>query len=78
LSVTPLTPTANNQPIRALPQVMVTAVAQCGVDVNAAAAHPWRNPALQFVPGLGPRKAAALVKAVARNGNMLESRCALY
>jgi transcription elongation factor SPT6 len=55
---------------------MVTAVAQCGVDINAAAAHPWRQPALQFVPGLGPRKAAALVKAVARSGNMLESRWA--
>ena len=56
---------------------MVTAVSQCGVDINAAAAHPWRQPALQFVPGLGPRKAAALVKALARTGNVLESRCVL-
>jgi transcriptional accessory protein Tex/SPT6 len=53
---------------------MVTAVAQAGFDVNAAAALPWRQPALQFVPGLGPRKAAVVVKAVARSGNVLENR----
>ncbi|KAI8473488.1 MAG: hypothetical protein J3K34DRAFT_518962, partial [Monoraphidium minutum] len=62
---------------RAVEKVMVTAMAQCGVDINAAAAHPWRQPALQFVPGLGPRKAGALIKAVARSGNVLESRLEL-
>ncbi len=45
-------------------QVMVTAVCQVGGDINAMAAQPWRSPTLQFVAGLGPRKAAALLKAV--------------
>ena len=59
----------------AIERIMVTAVAQCGVDVNAAAAAPWRRAALQFVPGLGPRKAGALLQAIARGGNTVESRC---
>jgi len=37
-----------------------------GVDVNAAAATPWRAPPLAFVAGLGPRKAQALLRAAVR------------
>jgi len=40
--------------------------AQVGVDVNAAAATPWRAPPLAFVAGLGPRKAQALLRAAVR------------
>jgi transcription elongation factor SPT6 len=32
------------------------------VDINLAAAVPWRREVLQFVPGLGPRKAQALLQ----------------
>jgi len=39
---------------------------------------PWRRHTLQFVPGLGPRKAQALLQAVARNGNRVESRNFMY
>jgi hypothetical protein len=56
--------------------VLVTAVAQAGVDVNAAAAAPWLAPALALVPGLGPRKAGALLRAAARAGGALPSRAA--
>lgn len=45
-------------------QVMVTAVCQVGADLNMMAAAPWRAHTLKFVAGLGPRKAAALMRAV--------------
>lgn len=46
-------------------QTLITAVSQCGVDINAMVANPWRQGPLQFVPGLGPRKARALLAAIA-------------
>ena len=36
------------------------------MDLNLAAQTPWLAPQLQFVAGLGPRKAMALLKAVQR------------
>ncbi len=38
----------------------------------------WRAELLQFVPGLGPRKANALLQALGRNRNKAESRSMLY
>lgn len=55
-------------------QTFITAVAQVGVDINAIAANPWRQAPLQFVPGLGPRKAKALIKAIAANENHVKTR----
>jgi hypothetical protein len=55
-------------------RVMVSATSQAGVDLNAVAASTWLSAPLQFVPGLGPRKAAALLRAVARAGGFVESR----
>jgi hypothetical protein len=55
-------------------RVLVTAVSQVGADVNALAADGWRRPVLQFVPGLGPRKAAALVRALETAGGTVKSR----
>ena len=46
------------------PQVLVSAVAQVGLDVNLAANVSWRRDCLQYVPGLGPRKARALMEAM--------------
>eukprot|EP00884_Botryococcus_braunii_P001188 jgi/Botrbrau1/1106/Bobra.0162s0007.1 len=56
--------------LRTYERVMVTAVSQVGADLNAMASAPWMAAPLQFVPGLGPRKAAALLKAVQRNGRI--------
>jgi transcription elongation factor SPT6 len=58
----------------AVERALCSAAAQVGVDLNALAAAPWAAPTLQFVPGLGPRKAAALLGALGRAGGVLESR----
>ncbi|KAG2429563.1 hypothetical protein HXX76_010798 [Chlamydomonas incerta] len=62
----------------AVSRVMVTAGAQVGVDVNLACNVAWRSELLQYVPGLGPRKAGALLAALQRNRNKAESRSMLY
>ena len=54
-------------------RALVDVVNQVGVDLNAAVAHPWRQFALRYVCGLGPRKAGALVAAVrAGDGGAVE------
>ena len=59
-------------------RALVDVVNQCGVDVNAAAAHPWKQYALRYVTGLGPRKAGALVSAIrAGDGGAVEARAEL-
>ncbi|CAM0913303.1 unnamed protein product [Alopecurus aequalis] len=50
-------------------QVMVDATNQIGFDVNLAASHEWHSSTLQFVAGLGPRKASALQKELVREGS---------
>lgn len=55
-------------------RVMVTATSQIGVDINAVAASSWLSAPLPFTPGLGPRKAQALLRAVGRAGGFVESR----
>ena len=37
---------------------------EVGVDVNRAIAHPHTANVVQFVSGLGPRKAAQLIKVI--------------
>ena len=57
---------------------LIDVINQCGVDLNAAVAHPWQQYALHYVAGLGPRKAGALVSAVrGSTAGALESRDAL-
>ena len=59
-------------------RVLRSVIAQVGVDLAKAAAAPWRAAALEYVPGLGPRKAAALARAVAAApGGKLASRADL-
>ncbi|KAM0888787.1 hypothetical protein ACQ4PT_028125 [Festuca glaucescens] len=48
-------------------QVMVDATNQIGFDVNLSASHEWHSSTLQFVAGLGPRKASALQKELAKD-----------
>lgn len=54
----------------AIEQVMVTITNQVGVDINLAASHEWMFSPLQFVSGLGPRKAASLQRAILRAGRI--------
>ncbi|XP_078444726.1 global transcription factor group B1 isoform X2 [Wolffia australiana] len=55
-------------------QIMVEVTNQVGLDVNLAASHEWLFAQLQFISGLGPRKAAALQKALARAGSVLSRK----
>lgn len=49
-------------------QVMVDVTNQVGLDINLAISHEWLFATLQFVSGLGPRKAASLQRSLVRAG----------
>nr|XP_017246885.1 PREDICTED: transcription elongation factor SPT6-like isoform X2 [Daucus carota subsp. sativus] len=49
-------------------QIMVDVTNQVGLDVNLALSHEWLFSTMQFISGLGPRKAASLVRSLVRNG----------
>jgi transcription elongation factor SPT6 len=55
-------------------QIMVDATNQIGIDVNLASSHEWLFAPLQFVAGLGPRKAAGLQKAFVRAGSVVSRK----
>jgi transcription elongation factor SPT6 len=55
-------------------QVMVDATNQIGFDVNLASSHEWHFSTLQFVAGLGPRKASALQKDLVREGSIFSRK----
>lgn len=55
-------------------QVMVDATNQVGIDINLAASHEWLFAPLQFVSGLGPRKASALQKSFVRAGSVFNRK----
>lgn len=50
---------------------------EVGVDVNAVVANTYSSNLLQFVCGLGPRKAAALIKLLKQTNQRLENRTQL-
>eukprot|EP00793_Prasinoderma_coloniale_P000854 PRCOL_00004004-RA len=58
--------------LEVLTQCMVSLVNQVGVDLNITIAHPWRTGCLQFVGGLGPRKARKLLDLVRAHGPLLK------
>ena len=58
-------------------RVLCHTVADVGVDVNSCCAFDHLHGMLQFVPGLGPRKAASLRQSILRIGGVIESRRAL-
>ncbi|KND02484.1 chromatin-remodeling histone chaperone SPT6, partial [Spizellomyces punctatus DAOM BR117] len=62
---------------QALEKSFVNVVNTCGVDINLAAQHPHRASTLQFVAGLGPRKAQSFISKIKRSGGRLESRSQL-
>ncbi|PON81487.1 Transcription elongation factor [Trema orientale] len=49
-------------------QIMVDVTNQVGLDINLAIGHEWLFAPLQFVSGLGPRKAASLQRSLVRAG----------
>lgn len=49
-------------------QIMVDVTNQVGIDLNLSAHHDWLFAPLQFISGLGPRKAATLQKSLVRAG----------
>ncbi|PWA86407.1 global transcription factor group B1 [Artemisia annua] len=51
-------------------QVMVDATNQVGLDVNLAISHEWLFAPLQFISGLGPRKAASLQRSLVRASSL--------
>ena len=46
----------------ALQTEFIARINDVGVDINVAVEHPHLLPCVQFVAGLGPRKAAGLIK----------------
>ncbi|XP_068664398.1 transcription elongation factor SPT6 homolog isoform X2 [Aristolochia californica] len=55
-------------------QVMVDATNQVGLDINLAASHEWLFAPLQFISGLGPRKASGLQRALVRVGSVFSRK----
>ena len=53
---------AKEQLVKCLHQEFVTVVNDVGVDPNRLLEHPHTVALLQFVCGLGPRKASSLLK----------------
>ncbi|KAG7162673.1 Transcription elongation factor SPT6-like [Homarus americanus] len=47
---------------------------EVGVDLNRAVAYPYTQNLVQFVCGLGPRKANLLIKTMKQNNHRLENR----
>lgn len=62
----------NDELYEALEEVMVTITNQVGVDINMALFHEWLFAPVQFVCGLGPRKAAYIQRCL--RGQHVNSR----
>ncbi|KAK9725960.1 hypothetical protein RND81_05G180000 [Saponaria officinalis] len=55
-------------------QIMVDITNQVGIDLNLAANHEWLFSPLQFISGLGPRKAASLQRSLVRAGAIVSRK----
>ncbi|KAK6743076.1 hypothetical protein RB195_010379 [Necator americanus] len=60
-----------------LARELINRVNEVGVDVNRCLEHPHTANVLQFVCGLGPRKATHLLKMLKQHDHLLESRTKL-
>ncbi|ORX55479.1 transcription elongation factor Spt6 [Piromyces finnis] len=52
----------------------INAIAHVGVDINRAVQYPEYSNTLQFVSGLGKRKAANIISKITRSGGVILSR----
>uniref|UniRef100_A0A1I7XT04 Suppressor of Ty 6 homolog n=1 Tax=Heterorhabditis bacteriophora TaxID=37862 RepID=A0A1I7XT04_HETBA len=78
LSLHPLQNEINKEELgNALARELINRVNEVGVDVNKCLDHPHTANLLQFVCGLGPRKATHLLKTLKQHDNLLESRTKL-
>jgi transcription elongation factor SPT6 len=59
---------------RHLETAMVDMVNLCGVDINEAVSDPYTAALLPYVCGLGPRKATSVLKTIAQNGGIVNTR----
>ena len=64
----------NEIKMKSMEDILCSAAAQIGLDLNLAASVPWRATYLPFIPGMGLRKASALLRAVVKGGGALEER----
>ena len=55
----------------------INRINEVGVDLNRAVLHPYTANLVQFVCGLGPRKAQALIKILKQTNQRLENRTQL-
>ncbi|CAL4068292.1 unnamed protein product [Meganyctiphanes norvegica] len=60
--------------LEALYTEFVNRVNEVGVDLNRACAYPYTQNLVQFICGLGPRKANLLIKSMKQNNQRLENR----
>ena len=63
--------------MNALETAMVDLVNICGVEINEAVSDTYTGSLLPYVSGLGPRKAAQLVKVINLNGGAVSTRSEL-
>ncbi|GAB2282371.1 hypothetical protein Dimus_016917 [Dionaea muscipula] len=68
---------AADEKYEVIEQIMVDVTNQVGLDLNLAISHEWLFAPLQFISGLGPRKAAYLQKSLVRD-SAISSRKDLY
>lgn len=57
---------------RAMTRSFMTVIARCGIDINLCLDNEELRSALQFVSGLGPRKASAIISKLNRLVNQLD------
>lgn len=55
-------------------RAFINAISHIGVDINRAVQYPEYSNTLQFVSGLGKRKAANIISKISRSGGVLLSR----
>jgi len=60
--------------IKYLEHAMIETVGLVGVDINEAMVDSYTANLLQYVPGLGPRKADQLIKVIGLNGGEVQTR----
>ena len=63
--------------MKALETAIVDMVNLCGVEVNEAVADPYKANLLPYISGLGPRKAAQLIKIINHNNGVVANRAEL-
>lgn len=63
--------------LKQLETAMVDIVNMCGVEINEAVNDSYTANLLPFIAGLGPRKAAQLLKAINLNGGVVSTRAEL-